>query len=57
MLGFVVLTQLLAIANFCMWLSAAKQSPGFTTCLFAISHKYFECYFILILVLRGGEWR
>lgn len=40
-----------------MWLSAAKQSPGFTTHLLAISHKYFECYFILILVLRGGELR
>lgn len=35
-------------------ISAAKQPPGFTTHLFAISHKYFECYFILILVLRGG---
>lgn len=57
MLGFVVLTSLLPMANFCMRLSAAEQSPDFTTHLFAISHKYFQCSFILILVLRGGEWR
>jgi len=51
--------HLLAIANFCLWLSYAEESPDFSTHLLAISYKYFNFlfYFILILLLRGGEWR